>query len=240
MIESRNVTVTENHAGKMNPAPAQIGVLVVDDHDLVRHGIASLLRAQPGINVVAEASSGEQAIELCRSMDGSIQVVMMDVNMPGIGGLEATRRISKSWPDIGIIILTVHADGPLPKKLLQGGARGYLTKGNSVDEMVTAICDVHRGGQYIAKDIAQQLALSLLPGETSLIDNLSARELQVLMMISQGHKNHEIADTLNLSPKTITTYRKRLHEKLKVDSDVEMLHVAIKHGILDSDFSVKQ
>ncbi len=233
------LTQPESHASNMNQASSPIGVLVVDDHDLVRHGIVSLLNAQAGIDVVAEASSGEQAVELCRSMADKIQVVMMDVNMPGIGGLEATRRISKSWPDIGIIILTVHADGPLPKKLLQGGARGYLTKGNTVDEMVAAITDVQRGGQYIAKDIAQQLALSLLPGETSLIDNLSSRELQVLMMISQGHKNHEIADTLNLSPKTITTYRKRLHEKLKVDSDVEMLHVAIKHGILDSDLSGK-
>ncbi len=207
--------------------------MVVDDHDLVRHGIVSLLHARSDIDVVAEASSGEQALEICRNREGEIQVVMMDINMPGIGGLEATRRISQSWPQIGIIILTVHADGPLPRKLLQGGARGYLTKGNSVEEMVAAITDVFQGGQYIAKDIAQQLALALLPGEVSLVDALSSRELQVLMMISQGHKNNEIAETLNLSPKTVSTYRKRLHEKLQVDSDIEMLHVAIKHGILD-------
>ncbi len=223
----------------MNQTAPPIRVMVVEDHDLVRHGIVSLLADQPGIDVIAEANSGEQAIECCRELAGKIQVVLMDVNMPGIGGLEATQRISRTWPEVGIIILTVHADGPLPKKLLQGGARGYLTKGNSVDEMVTAITDVCHGGRYIAKDIAQQLALSMLPGETSLIDSLSARELQVLMMISQGHRNNEIAETLHLSPKTVSTYRKRLHEKLEVASDVEMLHVAIQHGILDPSLNNK-
>jgi two-component system invasion response regulator UvrY len=213
--------------------------MVVDDHDLVRHGIVSLLNSQLGIEVVAEASSGEMAIEHCRSMNGQIQVILMDINMPGIGGLEATHRISKAFPETGIIIITVHADGPLPKKLLQGGARGYLTKGNSVEEMVTAITDVQAGGQYIAKDIAQQLALSLLPGDKSLIDNLSHRELQVMMMITEGHKNNDISNTLNLSPKTVSTYRRRLHEKLEVSNDVEMLHLAIKHGIVDSDLSGK-
>lgn len=214
--------------------------MVVDDHDLVRHGIVSLLNMQDGIDVVAEANCGEMAIEQCRDLDGQVQVILMDINMPGVGGLEATYRINKSWPDIGIIIITVHGDGPLPKKLLQGGARGYLTKGNSVEEMVEAIRDVRTGGQYIAKDIAQKMALSTLPGGESLIDNLSKRELQVMMMITQGHKTNDISDTLNLSPKTVSTYRKRLHEKLEVQSDIEMLHLAIKHGILDTDISPQQ
>ena len=112
---------------------------MVDDHDLVRRGFASLLSAQDGIEVVAEANNGEAAIELCRSHHQDIDVVLMDVNMPGIGGIEATKRISKQWPEIGIIIITVHADGPIPKRLLKGGARGYLTKGNDVAEMVEAI-----------------------------------------------------------------------------------------------------
>jgi two-component system invasion response regulator UvrY len=162
----------------------------------------------------------------------------MDVNMPGIGGMEATRRISKQWPDIGIIILTVHADGPIPKRLLKGGAKGYLTKGNEVTEMVAAIKDVHQGGRYIAKDIAQQLALAMLPGQDNIIDSLSKRELQILMMIAQAHKNNEIAETLNISPKTVSTYRKRLHEKLGVKSDVQMLHLAMKHGILDDNMNL--
>ena len=219
----------------MSGKASNIGVMVVDDHDLVRHGFTSLLSTQEGIEVVAEAKSGEAAIDQCRQHHGEVDVVLMDVNMPGIGGIEATRRISKQWPDIGIIIITVHADGPIPKRLLQGGAKGYLTKGNDVDEMVEAIRDVHAGGRYIAKEIAQQLALSMLPGQDSIIDSLSKRELQILMMIAQAHKNIEIANTLNISPKTVSTYRARLHEKLGVSTDIEMLHLAMKHGILEED-----
>jgi len=219
----------------MDKQISNINIMVVDDHDLVRHGITSLLAARNEISIIAEADCGEEAIELCRKHDGELQVVLMDINMPGIGGIEATQRISKRWPEIGIIIVTVHGEGPLPRKLLNGGAKGYLTKGNSVDEMFEAILKVHAGGRYIAKDIALQLALSMLPGDESLIDRLSKRELQVLMLIAQGSKTNEISEILSLSPKTISTYRKRLHEKLEVSSDVEMLHLAMKHGILDED-----
>ncbi len=212
-----------------------IRVLIVDDHDLVRHGFKSLLGAQDGINVVETLRSGEEAISWCRDNHSNVDIVLMDVNMPGIGGIEATHRISKSWPNIGIIIVTVHDDGPLPKQLLNGGAKGYLTKGNGVDEMLCAIRDVHNGKHYIAKDIAQQLALSVLPGETNLMDTLSMRETQVMMMVAQGTRTQEISKILNLSPKTISTYRQRLYEKLGVGSDIEMLHLAMKHGVLDEN-----
>ena len=221
----------------MTDKASKIRVMVVDDHDLVRHGFSSLLAAQDGIEVVAQAGSGEQAIEECRS-GKAIDVILMDVNMPEIGGIEATRRISKQWPDIGIIIITVHGNGPLPRKLLKAGARGYLTKGNNVSEMVEAIHKVYSGFSYIAQDIAQQLALSLLPGEDSIIDDLSSRELQILMMIARGHKTSEICEAYHLSPKTVSTYRKRLHEKLGVSTDVEMLRLAIKHGIVDEDMLI--
>jgi two-component system invasion response regulator UvrY len=214
---------------------AEIKVLIVDDHDLVRVGFKSLLGAQEGIDVVETLSSGEDAINWCRDNQGDVDIVLMDLNMPGIGGIEATHRISKAWPDIGIIIVTVHDDGPLPKQLLNGGARGYLSKGNGVEEMITAIRDVHNGKHYIAKDIAQTLALSVLPGEVNPMDTLSMRETQVLMMVAQGTRTQEISEILNLSPKTISTYRKRLYEKLDVSSDIEMLHLAMKHGVLDEN-----
>jgi len=214
---------------------SNITVLIVDDHDLVRHGFKSLLGAQDGIRVLDTQSSGENAINWCREHDGKVDVILMDVNMPGIGGIGATERISKTWPDIGIIIVTVHNEGPLPKQLLNGGAKGYLTKGNGVEEMIAAIKDVNKGKHYIAKDIAQQLALSVLPGEVNPLDRLSMRETQVLMMIAQGSKTQEISEILNLSPKTISTYRVRLYEKLKVHSDIEMLHMAMKHGVLDEN-----
>ena len=208
-------------------------VLIVDDHDLVRFGFKSLLSGQSGIEVLDVLDSGEAAINWCRDNNGAVDVILMDVNMPGIGGVEATHRISSSWPGIGIIIVTVHNEGPLPKQLLNGGARGYLSKGNGVDEMIAAITDVHQGKHYIAKDIAQKLALSVLPGETNPMDGLSMRELQVLMLIAQGSRTQKISDMLNLSPKTISTYRKRLYDKLEVSSDIEMLHLALKHGVLD-------
>jgi two-component system invasion response regulator UvrY len=210
-------------------------VLIVDDHDLVRHGFKSLLGAQPGIDVIESFDCGEKAVDWCRDNDGAVDVILMDVNMPGIGGIEATYRISKAWPGIGIIIVTMHDEGPLPKQLLNGGARGYLTKGVAVEEMITAIKDVHDGKHYIAKDIAQQLALSVLPGEVNPLDVLSMRETQVLMMIAQGTKTIAISKILSLSPKTISTYRQRLYEKLDVSSDIEMLHLAMKHGVLDEN-----
>lgn len=212
---------------------ANIRVMLVDDHDLIRYGLRRLLGDQPGIDVVEEASSGEQAMEKVRSIKPD--VILMDINMPGIGGFEATSRISHTHPECRVIVLTVHSEGPLPKRILEAGAVGYLTKGCPVEEMVEAIQKVHGGQRYIAPSIAQQLALSMLPGEESLVDKLSQRELQVLIMISRGMRTNQISDMLSLSPKTVSTYRKRLHDKLDVSNDVEMMHLAIKHGLLEEE-----
>ncbi|MDH5766506.1 MAG: response regulator [Gammaproteobacteria bacterium] len=216
---------------------ASTRVMLVDDHDLIRYGLRRLLEDQSGIEVVAEADSGEKALEMARSID--MDVILMDINMPGIGGFEATSRLSKTHSDIKIIILTAHSEGPLPKRLLEAGAVGFLTKGCDVKEMIDAIQKVTSGQRYIAPTIAQQLALSMLPGEESLLDTLSQRELQVLIMISQGMRTNMISDKLSLSPKTVSTYRKRLHEKLDVSNDVEMMRLAIKHGILDDSDQIK-
>jgi len=221
-----------------NTANSVINILIVDDHDLVRHGFKSLLAEHAHINVVDTLSSGEDAIKWCHANKGGVDVILMDVAMPGIGGVDATHRISSAWPDIGIIIITIYDAGPLPKQLLNAGARGYLSKGNGVDEMLAAIEDVYKGKHYIAKDIAQALALSVLPGDKNPLDILSRRETQVLMMIAQGTRTQEISEILNLSPKTISTYRLRLYEKLEVKSDIEMLHLAMQYGLLDKGVSV--
>lgn len=214
---------------------ANIRVMLVDDHDLIRYGLRRLLGDQSGIDVVEEASSGEQAMEKVRSVKPD--VILMDINMPGIGGFEATSRISQTHPESRVIVLTVHSEGPLPRRILEAGAVGYLTKGCPVDEMVEAIKKVNGGQRYIAPSIAQQLALSMLPGEESLVDRLSQRELQVLIMISRGMRTNQISDMLSLSPKTVSTYRKRLHDKLDVSNDVEMMRLAIKHGLLEEEES---
>lgn len=210
-----------------------INVLLVDDHELVRTGIRRLLSDVRGIKVYAEATTGEEAIQAVREKVPDI--VLMDVSMPGIGGMEATRRLTQSHPDLKVIILTIHTEDPFPTQLMKAGAMGYLTKGCSIDEMVTAIRQVADGQRYIGTAVAQNLALSLLPGENSPFDKLSQRELQVLMMLMQGTKLSIIAEKLCLSPKTISTYRYRLHDKLGVRSDAEMTKLAMRYGMLNDN-----
>jgi two-component system invasion response regulator UvrY len=209
-----------------------INILLVDDHELVRTGIRRLLDDVSGIRVYAEAKSGEEGISEARKCRPD--VVLMDVSMPGIGGLEATRKLMQIYPDLPIIIVTTHTDDPFPSSMLKAGASGYLHKGCSLDEIVTAIKTVHGGKRYISADIAQNLALSLLPGsDTSPFETLSQREMQVLLMLVQGNKVQEISEKLCLSPKTISTYRTRLCEKLRVGNDAELTRMAMHHGILD-------
>jgi len=214
-----------------------IKVLLVDDHELVRTGIRRLLDDFSDIEVIAEGDSGEQAIKLAR--EHKPEIVLMDVNMPGIGGLEATRKLIQIDPAIKVIIVTIHVDEPFPTRLLKAGAAGYLTKGCAVDEIVDAIRSVKNGKRFIGTDVAQQLALSMLPGnDKTPFDALSQRELQVMLMVTQGQKIQEIADKLCLSPKTVSTYRYRLFEKLDVKSDVELTHLAMRHGMIDESGSI--
>lgn len=209
-----------------------IKVLLVDDHDLVRKGIKRLLDDIKDIDVVAEAGTGEQAVRIAK--EHKPDVILMDVSMPGIGGLEATRKIKKSCPDIKIIAVTIHDNDPFPVRLLEAGALGYLTKGCDIDNIANAIRSVHKGNRFLSPEIAQALALTFLPGgDKSPFDQLSQREMQVMMMVTEGQCIRDISDQLCLSPKTISTYRYRLYEKLQVVNDVELTHLAIRYGIID-------
>lgn len=209
-----------------------IRVLLVDDHELVRTGIRRLLEDFDDLEIIAEAESGEEAIKCVR--EDKPDVILMDVNMPGIGGLEATRKLLQIYDDLKIIVVTVHIEEPFPSRLLKAGASGYLTKGSAVSEIVDAIRSVHKGQRFIGSDVAQQLALMMLPGnDKSPFDALSQRELQVMLMVTQGQKIQQISEILCLSPKTISTYRYRLFEKLAVKSDVELTHLAMRHGMID-------
>lgn len=216
-------------------SPINIRVLLVDDHELVRIGIRRLLSDVPGIEVVAEAASGEEAIELVPKLQPN--VVLMDVNMPGMGGLEATRRLKRVAPDVKVLVVTVYGDEPYPTRVLQAGAIGYMTKGASVEEMVQAIKCVNIGKRYLSPEVAQQLALKHLSDDSnSPFDQLSDREMQVLIMIASGSKVNDIAEQLCLSPKTVNSYRYRLFEKLNVNSDVELTHLAIRYNLIQMDF----
>ncbi len=209
-----------------------INVLLTDDHELVRTGIRRLLEDSKQVEIVGEADCGEDSLQLAQSLKPD--VILMDVNMPGIGGVEACRRILQRNPKQKIIVLTVHNEQTFPKRLLEIGAKGYLTKECGVDEMIKAIKQVNSGGSYIASSIAQQLALSLLPGnDVNPIDRLSRREFQVMLMISQGLTNVEISDKLCLSPKTISTYRLRVLEKLDAHNEVDLIKIAVEQGMVE-------
>ena len=183
--------------------------------------------------MVAEAQTGEEAVNLVRK--DPPDVILMDVNMPGIGGMEATRKIAQIAPHIPVIVLTVHTDDPFPSRLLKAGAAGYLHKGCNISEIVHAINEVAAGRRYISADIAQTLALSFLPGNegASPFEALSQRELQVMLMVLKGHKVQDISSKLCLSPKTISTYRHRLFSKLHVRTDTELARLAMRYGMLD-------
>ncbi len=214
-----------------------INVLLADDHELVRTGIKRLLNDVRGVKVVGEASSGEEALELAKTREPD--VVLMDVSMPGIGGLEATRKLIQSHPEVRVIVVTVHAEEPFPTRMLEAGAYGYLTKGCGVQEIVKAIKTVHLGKRYISSDIAQEMALSMMPGGSqSPFESLSPREMQVMLMVTEGKGPQEISDTLCLSPKTVSTYRRRLFEKVGVENDVELTRLVIRHGILEASDSI--
>ncbi len=208
-----------------------IKVLVVDDHELVRTGICRMLVDTPEIQVVAEAESGEQAIELARQHQPN--VVLLDVNMPGIGGVETTRRLVQLATEIKVLAVSGLIEEPYPSMLLKAGASGYITKGAPLDEMVRAIRKVMQGGKYFSADIAEQLASSYLSDhQNSPFDLLSEREMQVAMMVVSCISAQEIADRLFVSVKTVNTYRYRIFEKLQVDSDVKLTHLAMRYRLI--------
>ncbi|MGH8283186.1 MAG: UvrY/SirA/GacA family response regulator transcription factor [Gammaproteobacteria bacterium] len=209
-----------------------IRVLLVDDHKLMRTGIRLILEDTPDLHVAGEAESGEAAILLCGELKPD--VVLMDVSMPGIGGLEATRKLLVRNPSVKVIVVSVHATEPYPLRLMEAGAHGYLTKDCAAEEIVSAIRQVHAGKRYITAAIAQQLALDKVGGNSgSPFDQLSQRETQVMLMITGGQSPQTVADKLHLSPKTVSTYRARLFQKLGVNNAVELTRLALRYGIIE-------
>lgn len=209
-------------------------ILVVDDHELVRMGLVRMLSDVSEFDVVGEACCGEEA--LTRTRELSPDVVLMDVKMPGIGGIEATRKLLAVHDYVKIIAVTACDDDLFPTRLLQAGAMGYVTKGADLNEMIKAIRAVSAGELYMSNSVAQQLALKNFGGNkanASPFECLSERELQTAILIANGKKAQEIADTFCVSPKTVNSYRYRIFDKLNINSDVELTLLAVKHNILD-------
>lgn len=214
-----------------------IKIMLVDDHRLVRAGLKRVLSEVPDMEIVGEAGTGEDALELTRSVIPD--VVLMDINMPGIGGLEATRRLKQRLPDTRIIVVSMHLEEPYPSRMLAAGANGYISKDSAADEVVAAIRRVSAGGHYVAADVAGNLAAGLVKGVNggSPFEQLSQRETQVMLMVTKGYSTQDISDSLHLSPKTVSTYRYRLFEKLGVSNDVELTRMAMRYGLLDEKTS---
>ena len=214
-------------------------VLVADDHDLVRMGIVRMLGDVSDIEVVGEACCGEEAVKLAKELQPDI--ILMDVRMPGIGGLEATRKVIAACKTTKVIAVTSVSDDIFPERLMKAGASGYVTKGAGFDEIIDAINTVKRGSLYMSTSIAQQLALRNFSGGGtdggSPFDSLSERELQTSIMIANGSKAQEIADAFCVSSKTVNTYRYRIFDKLNIGSDVELALLAVKYKLLDIDTS---
>lgn len=209
-----------------------IRVLIVDDHALVRMGIRRLLDDLPDVEVVAEADNGETALSMVKLHQPD--VVLLDMKMPGIDGWEVTRRLQKTSPQVKVIAVTALSAEPLPSRVLQLGAMGYLTKESGPEEMAAAIRKVVKGEKYLSAEIAQKMAISSLqPLNDSPFDLLSEREMQVMLMITSGMTVQEIADRLFLSSKTVNGYRYRMFEKLAVKNDVELAYMAMKHRVIE-------
>ena len=208
-----------------------IRIMIVDDHELVRVGLRHILEEYSDMEVVAEACNGEMAMRLNRKCRPD--VVLLDVELPGLSGFEITRRLKKSATKLHVIALSVHTESPFPEKLLDAGASGYLTKGCPAVELVRAVRRVVGGERYISADIAQRLALRVTQGKgKSPFDELSAREMEVLLMVADGRRIADIADVMHLSPKTVATYKYRIYDKLETRNDVNVTRMAMRYGLV--------
>ena len=221
---------------------SNIHIMLVDDHQVIRTGLKSFLQTQPDLEVVAEASNGQEAITL--ALETRPDIIIMDISMPEMDGLEATRQLKGKWPQVTVLALTVHEDKFYFMKMLEAGASGYLTKQAASDELVQAIHTVAEGHIYLQPALARWLLedyqhLIESPslekpeeGDAVGLEILSAREREVLEMVAQGLSNNEIGEKLNLSHKTIARHRERIMNKLNMHSRTELVKFAIRTGLI--------
>ncbi len=208
-----------------------IRVFIVDDHALVRTGMRMILSAESDIDVIGDVESGELALPLIRKLKPD--VVLCDLHLPGVSGLEITERVVKSGMETRVIIVSVLEDGPLPRRLLEAGAAGYVGKGGDATELLRAVREVARGRRFLASGIAQNLALSGIGGDGSPFDELSPRELEIALLLVQGLRQDDIARQLSLSAKTVNTHKTRLFEKLGIGDNIALARLASRYGLID-------
>lgn len=210
---------------------SDLNVLLVDDHSVVRMGFKMLIDSEKDMQVIAEAETGEDGIIKFQEMKPD--VIVMDITMPGIGGLEAIERIIAKDKNAKILVLSAHEDSVHPKRVLSAGAIGYLTKRSAAEELINAIRTVGSGKKYIESSVAQQLAITQLSGENDPTEVLSDREFEVFISLAKGKSTNEIADTMCLSPRTVGTHLYNIKQKLNANNSAEIALIAIRCGLLE-------
>jgi len=211
-------------------AGAEIRVMLVDDHAIVRSGFRRLLEQTPGIVVAAEAASGEDAYQ---AFPGCLpDVTVMDLSMPGAGGLETIRRILARHPDARILVYSMHESAAFATQAMRAGACGYVTKASAADVLVEAVKAATGGRAYLSPDMAQKIALDSVSGDRDPLQLLSTREFEVFRLLAEGRSTEEIAEALFLSHKTVANYATQVKQKLGVSTPVELFRLALKHRIV--------
>ncbi len=207
-------------------------ILIADDHPIVRQGLKQILSEEPDIEVVGEAQNSQEVLEFVRKQDWDI--VILDITMPGRGGIDVLKELKHERPKLPVLMLSVHPEDQYAVRALKAHASGYMTKDSAPEELVKAIRKILRGGKYISSTLADKLVFELeTENEKPLHETMSDREYQVMIMISSGKTVSQIAEELSLSVKTIGTYRTRILEKMKMKTNAELIHYAIKNGLVD-------
>lgn len=213
-----------------------IKVFIVEDHALVRTGMRMILSGQTDIEVVGDAETGELALPLIRALKPD--VVLCDLHLPGISGLEVTERVVKGKHGTRVVIVSALEDGPLPRRLLEAGALGYVGKGGDAVELLRAVRDVACGRRFLASSIARHLALSGLDGRGSPFDGLSPREMEVALLLAQGLRQEEIARRLSLSAKTVNTHKSRMFDKLEITDSIALARLLGQYGLIEPALAI--
>ena len=217
------------------PAPGvhhQVRVLIADDHPVVRDGLKTMLSADPEVRVVGEARDGDEALSLMNAVDWDVAV--LDYSMPGKGGVDLLAQVKHDYPDRPVLILSIFPEDPHGMRALKAGAAGYITKESAGEELTAAVKKVVGGGRYVSAALAEKLAARLTPDQDRPPhERLSDREYRVMWLLASGRSLQQIAEEMHLSPSTVSTYRGRILKKLGLSSNVELVHYAMKHRLIE-------
>jgi DNA-binding NarL/FixJ family response regulator len=227
------LAATSVMTGAPGEAPSHpIRVLIADDHPVVLDGLKSMLATDPDVRVVGQARDGEEALKLMHSVEWDVAV--LDYSMPGKGGVDLLAQVKHDYPDRPVLILSIYPEDPHGMRALKAGAAGYITKESAGDELNAAVKKVMSGGRYVSTALAEKLAARLTPDQDRPPhERLSDREYRVMWLLASGRSLQQIAEEMHLSPSTVSTYRGRILKKLALSSNVELVHYAMKHRLIE-------